>query len=99
MTPKQQKALALARARRRRAAAQQPQEQEAVATQEVPQTNLVEQTMNGVNEGLAELAGLPVDLATGALNLGISGVNAMAGTDIDAISDPIGGSGSFKGAL
>lgn len=36
--------------------------------QAAPQTNLLEQTMSGVNEGLAGMMGLPVDAVSGAIN-------------------------------
>lgn len=63
------------------------------------ETNMVEQSMSGVNEGIAAMAGMPVDLVTGALNLGSKGINAVAGTDIPPIEDPVGGSGSFRDML
>lgn len=63
------------------------------------QTNGLEQTMSGVNEGIAGFLGTPVDLATSALNLGAQGINAVAGTDIQPIQDPVGGSGTFRNLL
>lgn len=66
---------------------------------QAPQTNMIEQSMSGVNEGLASLAGAPVDLMTGALNLGSRGINAVAGTDIPQIENPAGGSGTFRDIL
>ena len=44
------------------------------------QTGMVGQTMSGVNEGIAGILGAPVDLMTGAINMGKQGVNALAGT-------------------
>ncbi|WP_156505717.1 hypothetical protein, partial [Sulfitobacter sp. HI0054] len=43
------------------------------------QTGMVGQTMSGVNEGIAGILGAPVDLMTGAINMGKQGVNALAG--------------------
>ena len=54
------------------------------------------QGLSGINEGIAGVAGLPVDLATGALNLIPRGINAIANTDIPTIQNPILGSGWIK---
>ena len=51
-----------------------------------------------VGHGLAKLAGTPVDLVTGAMNLASRGVNAAAGTNIPQIHRPFGGSESLSGA-
>jgi len=72
---------------------------EARMAESQPQTNMVEQSMSGVNEGIAGLLGAPVDLMTGAMNLGARGINAIAGTDIQPITDPAGGSGTFRDFL
>lgn len=53
------------------------------------------QAMSGVNEGLAMAAGAPVDLLTAGVNAGAAGINAVAGTDIKPIQDPVGGSKMF----
>ena len=69
----------------------------------------------GGNVAAAEMLGLPVDLATGAINLGVRGVNAGAralgyapqqtapdqpAPDlIPQITDPVGGSASIKRAM
>lgn len=53
----------------------------------------------GLNEGVYGLAGLPIDLAAGGMNLGIRGLNAVAGTDIPTIDEPIGGSRSIGRAM
>lgn len=63
------------------------------------QTNIVEQAGSGVNEGMASALGAPVDAMTWLLNKGIGGVNAVAGTEIGAIKNPVGGSESIRGAL
>ena len=62
-------------------------------------TTMTEQTMSGVNEGIAGILGAPVDLMTGAINMGKQGVNALAGTDFQPINDPVGGSGTFRELL
>lgn len=58
-----------------------------------------DQFSSGLNEGIANFAGAPVDLAAGALNLGGAGINAVFGTNIPAIENPVGGSASMKAAL
>src|SRR5262245_28021472 len=45
-----------------------------------------------VGRGVARAAGLPIDLAAGAINLPIRGVNLAAGTNIPTIDKPWGGS-------
>ena len=50
-----------------------------------PQTNMLEQFGTGASEGLAGLAGTPVDLMTAALNAGGAGINKLAGTNIPPI--------------
>jgi hypothetical protein len=61
--------------------------------------SVLSQGLSGVNEGIAGVAGLPVDLATGALNLIPRGVNALANTDLPTIQNPILGSEWLKGLL
>lgn len=58
-----------------------------------------DQFSSGLNEGLAGFAGMPVDLMTGALNLGSTGINALTGSEIPMITDPVGGSGTFTGLM
>lgn len=53
----------------------------------------------GFNRDIAQMLGAPVDLATGALNLGTRGINAVAGTTIPEIQQPFGGSESIKRGL
>ena len=62
-------------------------------------TNMLEQSMSGVNEGLASLIGAPVDLMTGAVNLIPRGINAVAGTNIPLIENGFGGSGTVKDVM
>lgn len=49
-----------------------------------------------VGHGLAKLAGTPMDLVGGALNLASRGVNAIAGTDIPQIERMPGGSAGLS---
>lgn len=50
----------------------------------------------GLNEGIYSVLGAPVDLARGAINLGVRGINYAAGTSIPTIpSDSFGGSQSI----
>jgi hypothetical protein len=62
-------------------------------------TTMTEQTMSGVNDGIAGILGAPVDLMNGAINMGKQGVNALAGTDFQPINNPVGGSGTFRDLL
>lgn len=57
------------------------------------------QGLSGANEGLAAVLGAPVDLVTGALNAGASGINALAGTNIPSIDRPFLGSEQIKDGL
>lgn len=61
--------------------------------------SLPAQVMSGFNEGMANMAGLPVDVATGAINLGLTGANALMPAAPGAtqprfplIENPVGGS-------
>lgn len=109
MTEEQQRALALARARQRAAQAQQVARQQETIQQRQPAptpqqpsaggTNILEQSLNGANEGVASLIGFPVDAATSALNAGVRGVNNLAGTELSEIQNPIGGSASVQQLL
>lgn len=49
----------------------------------------------GLNEGLYAVAGAPVDLARGAMNLGIRGYNAATGSDVGQIPDTSFGGSRF----
>ena len=62
-------------------------------------TSLPEQVGSGTSEGIAGALGTPVDLMAGALNLGSRGINAVAGTQLPPIENPIGGSGTFQKLL
>jgi hypothetical protein len=60
-------------------------------------TGLARNTIAGANEGLATVAGAPVDAATWAINKGIQGVNRVAGRPVaNEIEHPFGGSESIK---
>lgn len=63
------------------------------------QDSLVGQGMSGVNEGIANTLGLPVDLTTMAMNLVPQGINAVANTNIPTIQKPVLGSDWLKGAM
>lgn len=54
------------------------------------------QTTSGLNEGIANVLGAPVEIANSLLNLGASGVNAVAGTDLKMGDRPIGGQQFFQ---
>ncbi|WP_428031818.1 hypothetical protein [Ancylobacter sp.] len=56
-------------------------------------------TTAGLNEGIYGTLGAPVDLAAGAINLGVRGINAATGTELPTIQDPIGGSRSIAQAF
>lgn len=64
-----------------------------------PQSNMLEQGLSGLNEGIAQGLGLPVDLATMGINAGTGGVNALLHTNIPQIDNPVGGSGTFTQML
>lgn len=79
-----------------------PKEVEAAKAKKPAKTLLSEtadyasQGVSGVNEGMYNLLGAPVDLTTGALNLGIDGLNAATGQDIGHIEKPFLGSEMIK---
>ncbi|MDR6955979.1 hypothetical protein J2X65_005366 [Ancylobacter sp. 3268] len=50
----------------------------------------------GANEAIYNTLGAPVDAVTWALNKGIGGLNSIAGTGIQPITDPFGGSQSIS---
>jgi hypothetical protein len=53
----------------------------------------------GGNEALASTLGMPVDLATGALNLPARAINAVAGTNLPMITNPVGGQNWWESAM
>ncbi len=64
-----------------------------------PLTGTVANVAAGGNEALASTIGLPVDLMTGGLNLAARGINAVTGSSIPQIVDPVGGSASLRRAM
>jgi hypothetical protein len=57
------------------------------------------QGLSGANEGLAAVLGAPADLAAGAINAATGGINALAGTQLPKIDNPLFGSGQIEGGL
>lgn len=57
------------------------------------------QFMSGTNEGLANILGFPVDMLNAGVGLGMSGINAIAGTDFQPSPQPFGGSESLRGLM
>lgn len=53
----------------------------------------------GLNDGIYGTLGAPVDAATWLVNQGIRGVNAVAGSDLPQIKEPVGGSKSISKAF
>jgi len=76
MTLEQKRALALAKARERAAYAE----------------TYYAQGTSGINEGIGNTLGAPVDLVNTALGLGARGINALAGTDLKVSDKPFLGS-------
>lgn len=72
--------------RRRQLAARQAQ------AKDTPKTNMLEQSMSGVNTGIGNSLGLPVDAVTDAIN----GVGTLMGRDAPLIENPVGGSKWFN---
>lgn len=60
------------------------------------QESLAGQGISGVNEGIANVLGFPVDLMSGGMNLLPRGLNAAANTDIPLINRPALGSEWIK---
>ncbi len=58
--------------------------------------SVASQGMSGVNEGIANTLGAPVDLANSLIGLGMAGVNKVAGTDFKPAEEPVAGSAQFK---
>jgi hypothetical protein len=54
------------------------------------------QGLSGINEGIANMLGAPVELANLAIGAGMSGVNAIAGTDFKPTPLPVGGQQFFR---
>jgi len=54
------------------------------------------QSMSGLNEGIAMGLGAPVDIATLGINAATTGLNAMTGSNIPQITNPVGGSQAIR---
>lgn len=66
---------------------------------ESPETNIVEQAGTGANEGIADIVGFPVDIASGVINAGTGAIAKLGGAELPRIENPVGGSASIRGAL
>jgi len=53
----------------------------------------------GINKGIADFFGMPGNLAQGAINLGISGYNALTGSDVSRLKDSPFTTGGIKKEL
>ncbi|GGF82210.1 hypothetical protein GCM10007301_47880 [Azorhizobium oxalatiphilum] len=60
-----------------------------------PKTGTWNNATAGLNEAIYTVAGAPVDLARGAINLGIRGVNAATGSEVPPLYPGVGGSEWF----
>lgn len=61
--------------------------------------DLLSQGLSGLNEGIANTLGAPVELANMVVGAGMSGVNALAGTDFKPTPLPVGGQQFFRDML
>lgn len=57
------------------------------------------QGTSGLNEGLANVLGAPIDLSNAAIGLGMKGINTIAGTNLQPSAEPLGGSAGLKKSL
>lgn len=64
-----------------------------------PNDTYLSQGLSGLNEGMANITGFPVDLATLAMNGMGAGSNALFHTNFGQIEKPFGGSDSIKSML
>src|SRR5688572_3265675 len=76
------------------AAAPQPQAEPAPGVMD-----FASQALSGVNEGIANLAGAPVQITSDLINLGTTGVNKLTGSQIPQIENPVGGQQFFRDML
>ena len=60
---------------------------------------LASQGMSGINEGLANVLGFPVDMTNKAIGLGMAGINKVAGTNLQPSDQPFLGSASIKAMM
>lgn len=61
-----------------------------------PNDNYVTQSLSGVNEGIANALGAPVELANMGIGAGMAGANALLGTDFKPSQAPVGGQQFFR---
>lgn len=82
------------------AAAQLPPQQQLPAGlhEDYSKTNFAQGT-SGLNEGLANILGAPIDLSNAAIGLGMKGINKVFGTDFKPSEEPLGGSAGLKRSL
>lgn len=59
----------------------------------------VSEGASGLNEGIGDFLGLPVDLATMGINATTGGINSLFGTDIKPVEKPFLGSESINGLM
>lgn len=71
---------------------QQPSEPQAAAKPAGKDAGLTGNAAAGANRTIFGALGGPVDLMTGALNLGARGINAATGAHVPQIENPVGGS-------
>lgn len=76
-----------------------PAPAESGATPEPYRDTYLGQGMSGVNEGIGNILGLPVDLTTLGVNTATGGVNALLGTNIPRITNPALGSGQINALM
>jgi len=57
------------------------------------------QGLSGVNEGIANTLGFPVEATTALLNLGSTGINKLTGSQLPMIEKPVGGVDTFRQML
>lgn len=61
--------------------------------------SIIGQAMSGVNEGIANTLGAPVDLTTMGMNLGVKGFNALTNSSVPEINRPFLGSEMLSDAM
>jgi hypothetical protein len=71
----------------------------APAPQQAGPMDFVSQGMSGVNEGIANTLGFPVEATSALLNLGSTGINKLTGAQIPMIEKPVGGVDTFRQML
>lgn len=64
-----------------------------------PSDDLLSQSLSGVNEGIANTLGAPVELANMVVGAGMSGINALTGSNFKPAPLPVGGQQFFRDIL